>query len=226
MKRTKVKFISTVAILVFLALVVFIFLQQNGSDKSNSSNSESDNAIEGGLIIGDPNAKATLVEFADYKCPLCNRFHQTTFKELEAKYISSGKLKISAHPLPFIGPDSGTAAEGAFCANDQGKFAKYNDRVLNYMWDTYYKTNNFQVEGEQILTRSKLIDLGKEVGIEEIKFAECLNTSSHINSVQTELNTAKNNGVSGTPTFFIGGQKVVGAQPFAVFEPLIEAQLK
>ena len=85
-----------------------------------------------GLGVGSASAPVTVVEYADYHCPYCERFFTDAFPDIKAKYIDTGKVKFYYQDFPFLAPDSTTAAEAAQCANDQGDFWQYHDYLFNH----------------------------------------------------------------------------------------------
>lgn len=184
----------------------------------------SSDTIDTKLTIGNPEAQVSVVEYADYKCPNCNRFSRTTETELFEKY-SDDQLNIEVRQTPIIGPDSANAARGAYCANDQGIFEKYHQNVLNFMWDNYYSSSNFAAEFETILTTDKLAELIANEDINTEEFKSCVNSDKYNPALDRDLLAAADDGVRGTPGFAIGGQSFVGLQPLSVFSALIDSQL-
>jgi len=178
------------------------------------------------LVIGNPNAAITIEEYGDFKCPLCNQFARTTEVELKRAYIDAGKVKIVWKNLPIIAEDSKLAAEAAYCAADQSKFADYHDKLFSFIYDAYYKQNKLS-EGERVdvFTPARLKTLAESAGLEKQPFATCLDSRRYASQVTQDLSTARSLGISGTPTFIIGNQKIVGPQPFRIFKPLIDAKL-
>lgn len=83
-------------------------------------------------IMGDPNAKVTYIEFADFQCPFCGQFFTQTEPQLISDYVKTGKVKFAFRNFAFLGPDSNTSAEGAYCANDQGKFWDYHNFLYSH----------------------------------------------------------------------------------------------
>ncbi len=82
--------------------------------------------------LGDPNAPVAVVEFADFQCPFCERFFSTTESDLIKNYVNTGKIRFIFRNFSFLGPDSTTAAEGAYCANEQGKFWEYHNYLYQH----------------------------------------------------------------------------------------------
>ena len=83
----------------------------------------------GSPIIGNSSAKITIVEFGDYQCTFCYKFHQSTLNTIKQDFIETGKIKLVFKDFPLNGPDSVLAAEAAYCAQDQGKYWQYHHQL-------------------------------------------------------------------------------------------------
>lgn len=177
------------------------------------------------LIIGDPDAPVTLIEYADFKCSACGFFHQEAGKDIRREYIDTGRANIEFRAYPVIGPDSGRALRGAYCANDQGKFTEYHDAVFNHMWDEYYSRHK-QAYLEEILTVQLLSDIAGQQGADKDKFRDCIEATHMNKHIDRDLLLAADDRVQGTPTFKVNSQRIVGPQPFSVFRTLLDIQLR
>lgn len=223
-------------VLGFAALGITVLLITRPGSNNHSSNSPSSSTTTvtnshatnstNDLVIGSVTAKATITEYGDFKCPSCNAFHHDAGQQLRTDYINSGKLKIVFKPVAVIGPDSDRAARGAHCANAQGKFTGYHDKIYDYMWDTYYKNGNYNVESQDILDSQLLTKLAGQAGVDSVVFQKCLGGADFAGNTQANLDEASKLGFSGTPTFIINGKKVVGPQPYSVFKALVDIQLQ
>ncbi|MEM5802063.1 MAG: DsbA family protein [Candidatus Aenigmatarchaeota archaeon] len=160
---------------------------------------------------GSANAKVTMIEFSDFQCPFCARFWKDTLPLLEEEYIKTGKLKFVYRDFPLdFHQFAKKAAEAAECANEQNKFWEYHDKLF---------------ENQQALDITSLKRYAQELGLDTAKFNECLDSGKYANEVQKDVQDGMAYGVSGTPTFFINGIKVVGAQPYSVFKRIIDQEL-
>lgn len=216
-----------IALIVIVGIWAVLPEDKQTSTRSPESNSMTQQpvATSSDLIIGSKEAKAELVEYADFKCPSCGQFHQTASKDLRTDYISVNKLKLVFRPMAVIGPDSERSAVGAYCANDQNKFTEFHDAVYDYMWENHYKNRDYAAEGKDILTVDVLSKFATAVGVDKDSFVTCLSESAKKDLVANNQSLASQAGVRGTPTFSIAGQLIVGPQPAGVFKKLIEAQL-
>ncbi|MBZ0285112.1 MAG: DsbA family protein [Anaerolineae bacterium] len=157
---------------------------------------------------GDPNAPITIVEFADFRCQYCGKFFAETMEPLLENY--DGQIHLVYRDYPILGPDSLTAALGAGCALDQGKYWEFHD--LTY-------------QNQQDLSREMLISHAETLSLNVDVFTTCLDEQQHIEEITADAIYAQNLGVTGTPAFFINGRFLSGAQPYAVFAAAIDEEL-
>jgi len=168
--------------------------------------------LEGFAMLGSKEAPLTIVEFTDYQCPFCQRFHTTSFGDLKKNYIDTGKVRFYSRDLPLdFHPNAMRAAQAARCANEQGQFWKLRDAM---------GANPNKLDMDSLLADAA--DLKMDVNA----FRACVESEKYKNAVQTDVMEAMKIGASGTPTFVIGkstpdgvdGELMVGAQPYPLFE--------
>lgn len=164
-------------------------------------------------FLGDPAAPVTIVEFSDFECPFCKRFASDTEPKIIENYVKTGKVKFVYRdfPLSAIHASAQKAAEAAECADDHGRFWPYHDRIF---------------ENQQNLSEANLKTWAVELGVDANTFNQCLDSGKYKDEVAKDLADGQALGVSGTPTFFINGVRLVGALPYSQFEQVIEAALK
>src|SRR3989344_2071642 len=116
-------------------------------------------------VIGDKDAKVTIIEFSDFQCPFCSRFREQTFDQLKKEYIDTGKVKFVYRdfPLESIHPNALKAAEASECADDQGKFWEYHD-ILFSKQDEWSQSDGI----------SKFKVYAKDLSLDTSKFDKCL----------------------------------------------------
>jgi len=174
----------------------------------------------GSPYLGDKNAPITLVEFGDYQCFFCNKFFHDTENGILENYVKTGKVKIIFKDYTIIGPDSITAALGANCAGDQGKFWEFHDILYN----------NWNGENNGWAAREKIIGFANDAKLDVDKFTECLDEKHHQPKIDASNSDARKLGLTGTPAFFIISNNQVipiqGAQPFEVFQRIFDAELQ
>jgi len=168
-------------------------------------------------ILGSNDAKITIVEYADFRCPFCERFYTQTEKQLIADYVNSGKVRFVFRNFAFLGQQSTWASEAAECAAEQGKYWEY------YNW---LFSNQAPESDLAYYSKANLIKYAGEVGLNTAQFSSCLNSDKYAKRVADDLTSGKTAGVTGTPTIFINGQKLVGAQPYETFKAVIDGLLK
>lgn len=178
-------------------------------------------AIE--LTIGSPTAPLTVVEYGDFKCPNCAKFHAGAGRQVRAEYIDTGKVKLLYKNLPYIAPDSRVAAEGAYCAAKQHSFKTYHDGVYDYMNSRYESGEGG--EFDNVLTVEKLSEyLNKDADTKA--FQDCVRKSTYKTLVNRDLKDSELDKATGTPTFIIDNQRITGAQPFAIFKAILDTKLR
>ena len=175
-------------------------------------------------IKGNPDAEITIVEFSDFQCPFCARFHSTTLPKLEKNYLSTGKVNFVYRDFPIqsIHPNAFPASLASECADDQGQFWEYHDKLFE-------KQREWEGLGVQAgITTFKQYALDLGLNIEE--FNSCLDSEKYTQEVNNDLQDGRDYGVTGTPGFFVGNEKIgftkiIGAQPFSSFQAVLDSQL-
>ena len=182
--------------------------------------SEKVDVKEGKLpVFGKNNAKVTMIEFSDFECPFCKRYFDETLSQVIKEYVDSGKVKMFYRHFPLdFHAAAMPAALASECANEQGKFWEYHDKIFAEQDKIAGKTSD-------VIT-TQLKSFAQELGLNTSRFDTCLDTEKYKSNVDADLNDGKTAGVSGTPTFFINGQRLVGAQPYAAFKTIIDEELK
>ncbi len=167
--------------------------------------------LDDDAVKGDAKAPVTIVEFSDYECPFCAKFYTETYKQLEEKYIKTGKVKFVYRDFPLsFHPQAQKAAEAAECAGEQGKY-----------YDMHNKLFESGVQGGVATFKKYAADLK----LDTAKFNTCLDTGAMAAEIRKDFADGQNAGVQGTPGFFVNGKIISGAQPYSVFEQIIEAEL-
>jgi len=174
---------------------------------------------EGWYSLGRDDAPVTVVEFADYQCPFCRKFHSEAFVELKKNYIDTGKVRFVSRDLPLdFHANAHSGAVAARCAGEQGKFWEMRDTMF---------ANNAD------LSPASLLKYGREINLDMTAFDTCLNDKKYVAAIQKDAADANALGISGTPSFVVGktakdqidGVRVVGAVPYSVFDTAIKNQL-
>ncbi len=169
--------------------------------------------IKGWPSKGDPNSPVLMVEYSDFACSFCARFWQQTLPEIEKEYIDTGKVHFVYKDFIVVGGDR--AAEAAHCAAEQGKFWEYHDILFLRLDEDRGKWSNSDIHREY----------AQELNLNVNELIGCFEERRYQDKVQGSTQEGIENGVTGTPAFFINGILVSGAQPFQVFQEAIEQEL-
>jgi protein-disulfide isomerase len=159
--------------------------------------------------LGPADAPITIVEFSDFQCPYCRAWHQQTYQPLLDAYPGKIRIVYRDFPLTSIHPNAFPAAEAAQCANEQNDFWPYHDKLFNgeTLGDDVYR------------------QYAQELNLDMTKFEACLTNHTYREAIQADSDFAVNLGVNSTPTFFINGLAVIGAQPLSAFTQIIDKEL-
>jgi len=173
----------------------------------------------GSPILGNPSASITIVEFGDYQCEQCYKWYHETKSAIVRDYIDTGKVNLVFVDLAFLGKDSIPASMASYCAEDQEMYWEYHDILYTYQES---------VDGGWA-NSERLKAFAYNLGLDMELFESCLDNSKYLKRVQYNIQQARDNGVRGTPGFFIvgpdGQQKIGGAQPFSVFKRILDSMI-
>ncbi|MGH7884524.1 MAG: DsbA family protein [Thermodesulfobacteriota bacterium] len=177
-------------------------------------------SIDDDPIKGDPNAPLTLVEFSDYECPFCRKFHSQVMNKIEEDYIKTGKLKYVFRDFPLgFHKKAVPAAIAANCAGDQ---------------DKYWLLNNFLFENPDKLETDQILEAVKNMDIDQTKFEACVKNNNHEEEIKKDMSEGTNYGVRGTPSVFLGksgdgkeftGSYIRGFRPYEYYKAEIDKLL-
>ena len=192
--------------------------QSDFSNQNATLNLISDNSSP---ILGSKDAPITMIEFGDYQCYYCNQFYHDTEPDILKNYINTGKVRLVFKDYTIIGQDSVNAAHAAHCAQEKGKFWEYHDALYN----------NWSGENTGWASSQNLKKFAEQIGLDVNEFNQCMGQSKYISIVQGSVSNAKDLGLTGTPDFFIIAPdntitKIVGAQPYEVFDNMFKSKLK
>ncbi len=165
--------------------------------------------VDDDYVYGDPAAPITIIEFSDFQCPFCKRWYQDTWLSLRKDYTGKVKFVYRDFPLYSIHSEAEPAALAANCAGEQGKYYEYHDLLMssNDMGAAVYE------------------QFASQLGLNLEQFKECVQTEKYKDEITADYQYAVNFGINSTPTFFINGIPLVGAQPYSAFKDLIDKEL-
>jgi protein-disulfide isomerase len=142
-----------------------------------------------------------------------------TLPQIEQTY--EGKVRFVLRNFPVHGDPAVKLAEAALCANDQGKFWEYHDKL----WESFQTSSEQAATGVDALVTA-LKGYASDLALDTAAFNDCLDSDKYLSQVTKDAQDAQSYGVTGTPAFFINGVQVIGAQPFSVFQQAIDAALE
>jgi protein-disulfide isomerase len=160
--------------------------------------------------LGPADAPITIVEFSDFQCPFCKRFHDETSQTLLAAYPDQIRFVYRHLPLTSIHPEAFPAAEASMCANEQNSFWQYHDAIF---------------ANQQNMDQELFLQIAGDLNLDMTAFQDCLASQKYREQIQADADLALSLGVNATPTFFINGLAVVGAQPLEAFKQVIDQEL-
>lgn len=185
-------------------------VQQGGQIKDDSKILE---VKDSDHVLGNPNAKVTVIEYSDFECPFCGKMFAETIPKLKENFIKNGDVKfIYRHfPLRSIHQYAQKSAEASECAGEQGKFWEYHDTVF---------------EKQALLGMDSLKSWAKELGLNSSQFDSCLDSGKYEERVEKDYSEGISLNINGTPATFINGKLISGAIPYEEFEKVINEELK
>ena len=197
---------------IIIGIIVGGFLGTYGINSDNSEIITPAKLIENGSpFLGNPDAPITILEWGDYQCTFCYKFHQNTLQIINEDFIKTGKVKVVFKDFPLNGPDSKLAAEASYCAQDQEKYWQYHDEVYR----------NWGGERTGWITRETLTEFAQVVNLDTEKFNKCLDDNKYESKVNSLYEFGNDIGIDAKPSFLVFNDekiiKIRGNQPLEVF---------
>ena len=203
--------VAAIAIVGVIALIVF------GSARPQAAPPPASAAgiHVSGDSMGEASAPVTIDEWGDFQCPACRAFALTTEPQLRSAYVATGKVRFVFHNMAFIGQESILAAEAAECAGDEGRFFDFHDKLYALQG----------AENSGTFSKANLMKIGHDLGL-SVTFDACVTNDRYMQRVRDDTAAGQQKGVTATPTFFVNGRKVEGAQSFDQLRALIDPLIK
>jgi protein-disulfide isomerase len=172
---------------------------------------------DAGRIRGNTAAPIWLIEVSDFQCPYCKRWHDETYQTIDKEFVQTGKVRLAFlnFPIPSIHPNALAAAEAAMCASVQGKFWEMHESLFNKQ-ETWAKASDPAATFES---------LSRAAGVDSTRWRACVAGHSALALINADRDRLGTRGVQSTPTFFIGDESILGAQPVDSFRVIIKRQL-
>tara|TARA_B110000014_G_scaffold248666_1_gene223233 strand:+ start:19 stop:669 length:651 start_codon:yes stop_codon:yes gene_type:complete len=205
------------AIPIIIGVIVGVGLISNlEQTDNNSSILNEENLLRGSTVAGNPNAEITIVEFGDYQCTFCYKFHNETMKKIDENYIKTENVNFVYKDFPLNGEQSILASEASYCAQKQNKFWEYHDTLYN----------NWGGENTGWITKNVLLGFARDIKLNLDDFSQCLENSEFRQKVLQNEKFGREIGINATPSFLIFNDdelyRIVGAQPFEKFEQVFQ----
>jgi len=218
---------------IIIILIIAAFLIGYGKNLVSRNKTDQNPICEGKTLqnkeiteiqpLGDAQAPVLLEVYSDYQCPFCGRYYVEAIKPMIKDYVDAGKVKLLYHDIAFEGEGSQRAAEAVHCANDQGKFWEFHDKIT---------TIRYQTNSTVIYDKANLIKAAQELSLDECEFTLCLESGKYTKLVQNDTQGAWSK-INGTPTSFLNGKIVaddkgenLGAMPYEILKTEIEKVLR
>jgi len=204
-----------------LILVVTLLLATGGCAAAPAADQVAEGDAQRAFnVLGRDDAPVTIIEFTDLQCPYCARFATQAFPELRRNYIDTGLVRFATRDLPLPSHAYAvTAAVAARCAGEQGRFWEFREALF---------------AAQATLGPGTYADLARKFGLDAEKFAACRQDGRQAANVRADLELARANGITATPSLIIGrlvdgqfqGETIEGAKPYAVIAARIDALLE
>ena len=208
-------YLLSIPIIIGITVGIYIFSVMINSDETQLLLTENMLTNNGSPELGNAFSDITIVEFGDYQCTFCYKFHKNTLNQINEQYIKSGEVKYIYRDFPLNGSDSILASEASYCAGEQKKYWQYHDILYN----------NWAGEKTGWINSNSLTEFAVEIDLDISEFHQCLNDHKYYQRVIDNQNYAKSIGIDATPYFLIFDDeklvRIVGAEPFEKFQNAI-----
>lgn len=199
--------------IILVAAITSILIQQNQNNTDPVAIAPIE--ISQDKSIGSADAPVNVVEYGDYQCPACGRFAETVKPQIVEEFVNSGRVRFVFRSFQFIGEESQWAAEAAECANEQGKFWEYYDKLYSSQ------------AGENVgaFKKENLEGFAAKLGLQTEQFNQCLTSGKYTEKVKSETLEAQNLGLHGTPALLVNGIFVEDGSQYDILSQSIKEVL-
>ncbi len=216
--KMKNYYLLTIPVIIGIFVGIYLSIIENVESDENEILLTAEKLLKNGSPIqGSSRAPITILEWGDYQCTFCYRFHESSLKVIQKEYIETGMVNLVFKDFPLNGPDSVLAAEATYCANDQGRYWLYHDELYT----------NWAGERTGWITDNSLNMFAESVDLDIEKFNSCLDDHKYRQKVLDLEQFGRNIGIDATPSFFVFNDekiiKITGNQPLDVFRKVIDA---
>ena len=166
--------------------------------------------------LGAEDAPVVVVEYADFQCPYCEQFASGAARQLKEEYVDQGQVRFVFRHLAFIGDESTWAAEASECANEQGRFWDYHDRLFEEQAG----------ENQGAFSKENLKRFAAELGLDTEQFDQCFDSGEYRSKVREEVREAQRRRINSTPSLLVNGQLIPSGSSYQVLQGAVEAALR
>jgi len=210
-------YLLTIPAIIGIFVGAYLGIVENDKVENNETLLTAQKLVRNGSpIVGNPNAPITILEWGDFQCTFCYRFHESSLDIIQSEYIETGIANLVFKDFPLNGPDSLHAAEAAYCAEDQGKYWSYHDELYA----------NWAGERTGWITDDSLNQFAITADLDIEKFNSCLDDHKYRQRVLDLEQFGREIGIDATPSFLIFNDekiiKIIGNQPIDVFRKVID----
>ena len=210
-KRARLLWVAGLAAVAAAALLIVAggLLRDDGEVQTVSA------AQRDGRVLGETSAPVIITAWEDFQCPVCKAANTSVLATIIAEYVDTGKAQLQYRYFSFLGDESKRAAEAAEAAAEQGKFWEYHDALFTYQG----------AENSGAFSNDRLSKLATLAGLDLAQFEASLDSGEYEGVVEAELDEGRDRGVTGTPTFFVNGERVPDWRDLDAFRALIDSYL-
>ncbi|MFH1769564.1 MAG: DsbA family protein [Parcubacteria group bacterium] len=204
-----------------------LFIGNEGKSSSDpDSNEPADSGEIQGIeiteddrILGDKDAPVTIVEYSDFQCIFCRVLWGDALESIKDEYVDSGEVRLVFRHFPLSFHEAAdVSAHAVECAGDQGMFWELHDKIFE-------EQNKIDPNGTVSYNKDDILDWALDIDLDVEELEACIDSGKYSDKIAEDTASGASLGVSGTPGSFVNGKAVVGAQPFEVFEALIDEAL-
>lgn len=165
-----------------------------------------------GYVLGHDSAPVTFVEYADFQCPACAQFAVLTGPDVKRRLVETGRIRWVFRDFPLPAHRNAVPAHhAAACASDQDRFWEMHDML-------FFRHGEWALEGRP---ERRFVEYARAIGLDMPAYEACMNEGTHLGRIQAMRQEGIDQGVSSTPTFVIGDQRVSGAMLYDRIEELV-----
>ena len=198
---------------IVIAIVVAVWVG-NGGNEAPTTSSIPVVAENEGRLLGNPDASVAIRDFSDFRCPHCRDAASDLTPQIIENYINDeSQVSFEFVPVAILGDESMLAAQASICAEDQGQFWAYHDKLFEQLSSDRFDMTTLQGYAD-------------DLGLDEQTFRDCMLGGKHRLTVEKNNDAFRQAGARGTPSFLIGTQLVGGAVSFSEIQKIIDAQLE